>query len=193
MADVALVPQRDVLERRHRVAADHAGQAADALGGDGVALVGHRRAALLPLGEGLLGLPHLGALQVAQLGGEPVERARRHGQRRDQLGVAVAGDHLRRRRLRAEPELRHDLRLEIGREHRVRPDRSGELADADPGERVREALLVAAALEGVPGELQAERRRLGVDAVRAPDAERVGVLDGSRDAASRSAPPARAG
>ena len=41
--DVALVPQGDVLERRVGVAAEHAGEARDALAGDRVALVRHRR------------------------------------------------------------------------------------------------------------------------------------------------------
>ena len=42
MADVALVPQRLVLERRVGVAAQEPGEAGDPLGQDRVALVGHR-------------------------------------------------------------------------------------------------------------------------------------------------------
>ena len=51
--DVALVPQRDVLDARLGVAAQHAREAGDALGRDRVALVRHRaRALLLPARNG---------------------------------------------------------------------------------------------------------------------------------------------
>ena len=77
--DVALVPQRHVLERRDRVAADHARQPADALAHDRVPLVRHRARALLPVGERLLHLADLGARQVADLGrrARPASRRRR--------------------------------------------------------------------------------------------------------------------
>ena len=65
--DVALVPQRHVLEPGLRVAAQHAREAADALGRDRVALVRHRARALLARPERLLDLAHLGALEVADL------------------------------------------------------------------------------------------------------------------------------
>ena len=69
------MPEGDVLEARLRVAAQDAGEAADPLGADRVALVGHRRGALLAGGERLLDLAHLGALQVADLGGEALQAA----------------------------------------------------------------------------------------------------------------------
>ena len=43
----------------------------------------------------------------------------------------------------------------------------------------RQALGVAVGLEGEAGQLDAERRRLGMDAVGAPDAERPRVLAGT--------------
>ena len=76
------------------VGAQHPGQPRDALADDRVLLVRHRRGALLAGRERLQRLPHLGALQVAELGGEAVERRARLGQRRQQAGVAVARDHL---------------------------------------------------------------------------------------------------
>ena len=94
--DVALVPERDVLEGRHEVAAQHARQAHDLLAADRVALVRHRRRALLPLVERLLDLADLGLLQAADLEGELLERGGGDGERRHQLGVAVALDDLRR-------------------------------------------------------------------------------------------------
>ena len=117
MRDVALVPEGDVLERGLRVAADHAGEAGDLLGGDGVALVRHRGRALLLLGEELLSLAHLGALQVANLGGDLVQRRAEDGERGDVGGVPVALDYLCCDGHRLEAQLRADglfvLRLEV--------------------------------------------------------------------------------
>ena len=73
VADVALVPQRHVLEGRERIAAHQAREPGHVLAQDRVALVRHRRRALLPLAERLGDLPHLGALQVADLDGEPLQ------------------------------------------------------------------------------------------------------------------------
>ena len=73
------------------VAAQHPGEAGDALAGDRVALVRHRRRALLAAAERLLRLAHLGALQVADLGREPVERRAEHGQRAEQRRRAGRG------------------------------------------------------------------------------------------------------
>ena len=70
VADVALVPERLVLERRRRVAAHHAREAGDVLEPPRVALVRHRRRALLARAELLLHLAHLGAREVAQLDGD---------------------------------------------------------------------------------------------------------------------------
>src|SRR5256885_2089927 len=73
VADVALMPQRHVLEGGQRIAPHEAGQAGDLLAADRVPLVRHGRAALLLLAERLLGLAHLGLLQRADLGGERLQ------------------------------------------------------------------------------------------------------------------------
>ena len=73
VGDVALVPEGDVLEPGLGVAAQDPGEAGDPLGADRVALVRHRRGALLAGAERLLDLAHLGALQVADLGREALE------------------------------------------------------------------------------------------------------------------------
>ena len=74
--DVALVPERDVLEPDERVRAHDAREAADPLGDDGVPLVRHRRRALLALAERLLHLGDLGAREMPDLERERVERRR---------------------------------------------------------------------------------------------------------------------
>ena len=162
-------------------AADDAREPADPLGDDRVALVRHRRRALLAAAERLLDLAHLRAREMPDLEREPLERRREQRERVQHLGVPVALEDLRRARRRLEPEpLAGDpLDLRIGR--RVGADGAGELADAHPLERARDAGAVALERERPAGELEPERRRLGVDAVRAPDRERVAVLLGAGD------------
>ncbi len=70
VADVPIVPERLVLERRAGVATEQAGEPCDPLGDDRVALVGHRGAALLAHSERLHELADLGVLEVADLGRE---------------------------------------------------------------------------------------------------------------------------
>ena len=80
-----------------------------------------------------------------------------------------------------QPELLHHRRLDRGRDRGVGADRAGELADGRLVEGVAKAGEVAVGLEGEAGEPQAEGGRLGVDAVGATDAERLGVLARPRD------------
>ena len=161
-----------VLEADDGGGAHDAREPADALRDDRVALVRHRRRALLSLAERLLDLAHLGAREVADLDRELVERRRAHGERREQLRVPVALDDLRRRRCRLEPEALARDSLDLGVDRRVLADRAGQLADAHALERARDARACAVELERPDRELQPERRRLGVHAVRAADAER---------------------
>ena len=88
----------------------------------------------------------------------------------DELRVAVALDHLGRGLGGPQPEPgAHELlhaRIDGG----VGADHAADRADADGLARAAQALAVAVQLERPHRELVAERRRLGVDAVRAPDA-----------------------
>ena len=131
MADVALVPERLVLERRVGVAAQQPGQPGDPLGQDRVALVGHRRRALLAGLERLLELADLGVLEVADLGREALQRPADDRDRRQQRRVPVALDDLGADRVGVEPERGQHLRLDLGPEVAVRPDRPGDLAGPD--------------------------------------------------------------
>ena len=92
--------------------------------------------------------------------------------------MPVARDDLRRDRLRleGEPLARDPLELRVG--DRVRPDRARQLSVAHRLERAAQALATALELEHPAGELEPEGRRLRVDAVRAPDAERLPMLLG---------------
>jgi hypothetical protein len=108
--------------RRQGVAAEHAREAADPLADDRVALVRHRRGALLrALTEGLLHFAHLGALEVADLGREPLEPSAGERDRRQQRRVAVARDDLGRDRLAVRPS-----------RARTRSSKSGEVGEYVP-------------------------------------------------------------
>ncbi len=79
--------------------ADQPREPGQILGQDRVALVRHRRRALLPGREIFLGLAQFGALQMADLGRQPLDAGGDQGQGHEELGVAVARDHLGRDRL----------------------------------------------------------------------------------------------
>ena len=125
---------------------------ADALGDDRITLVRQRRGALLTATERLLHLAHLGACEMTDLGREPVERRGDEGQRREQLGMAVALEDLRRASawLEAQPLAGDpfDLRIDRG----VLAHCARELSDAHPGERLLEAHAVALEPERPAGE-----------------------------------------
>ena len=89
VADVPLVPQGHVFQGRQGVAPEHPGQAAEVFRQDGVALVGHGRRAFLAGGEHLLRLPHLGALQVADLQGHFFDAGADQGQGEKVFGMPV--------------------------------------------------------------------------------------------------------
>ena len=99
----------------------------------------------------------------------------------EQLRVPVALDDLRGvgRGLEAQALARKPLELRA--RGRVRADGAGELADPHPLERAIEARTAAIELERPAGELQPERRRLGVDAVRAAHDQRPAVFLGPGD------------
>ncbi len=174
--DVALVPEGHVLEADDGGCADDACEPADALGDDRVTLVWHRGRAFLALPERLAHLADLGAGEVADLEREAVERGGDHRECGKELRVAVALDDLRRGRSGAEAEPLAGDPLELRVAGGIGADRSRELADADAFESRGEAPASAVELEGPDSELEPERRRLGVNPVRAPDRERVLVL-----------------
>src|SRR5262249_48649231 len=129
MRDVALVPQRDVLERRVAVAANETGETHDLLAADRVALVRPRRRALLAFCERLLDLADFGLLEAANLQRELFERRRGDRERREQLGMPIALNHLRCHRRGTESEPPADLLFDGRREVREGADRAGNLAD----------------------------------------------------------------
>src|SRR6266550_7485394 len=90
--------------------------------------------------------------------------------------MAIAGDHLRRARIRLESQPFAGDTLDFGIDLRVRPHRSRQLSHAIRLERLRNAFPRAVEFERPTGELPAERRGFCVDAVRATNADGVTVL-----------------
>ena len=139
VGDVALVPEGDVLQADGRRRANDPRQSADPLGDHRVALVRHRRGALLAFPERLLHFAKLRPREVADLGRVALERRGAERQRREQLRVPVARDDLRRGLLGDEPEPLAGDPLHLGIAAPVRPHGAGELADPHPLERGDEA------------------------------------------------------
>jgi hypothetical protein len=132
-----------------------------------------------PGGEIFRGVAHLGALQMADLGRQPLDPGGNQGECHEILGVAVARDHLGRDRLGFEPELLGDMgldrRVDIGKG----ADRPRDGTGGDLPARCGEPVAVAGELGPVPGELQAKGRRLGMDAMAAADGRRQFMLEGA--------------
>ena len=148
----------------------------DLLAADRVALVRHRRRALLALGKRLLDLANLGLLKAADLQRELLERRTGNRQRRQQLGMAVALDHLRRDRRRLQAERAADVGFDRWRQVCEGADGARQLADRDDLARAANPGDVARQLRVPQCQLQAERHRLRMHAVRAADHRRAAVF-----------------
>src|SRR5262249_381657 len=85
--------------------------------------------------------------------------------------MAVARDDLSRERIGLEPQPLARTPLDVGLDLRVRPDGAGQLADTVRFQRAQHPRAPAVELERPASELPAERRRLGVDPVRASPAD----------------------
>ena len=136
-----------------------------------------------PVAKRLARLEQLGALEVADLGRQALEPGAGERDRAEQLGVAVAGDDLRRDRLGPDPQAREHPALVIRAVRGVGAHRARDRPDRCLFECALEALGIAVRLERESRELDSERRRLGVDPVGAADTqgERVGAgLGGER-------------
>ena len=168
VADIALVPQRDILQCGDGVAADNTGQPAQALAGDRIAFVRHGRAAFLSFGEKFLHLENFGALQMTEFGGPAVNGT--GGEREDghEFRVAVALDDLRGECGGLKSELGADLLFDARIEMRTRADRAAQFAHGDALAHFDEAFAHAAEFVIHQRHLEAEGDRLGVDAVAAP-------------------------
>ena len=152
----------------------------------GLRLCGMADEPFWPGAEILFRLKHFGALQMPDFRRQPLDRGGDHAERREEHGVAVARNDLRRHRLRLQAELRRDMLFHIGVDVGEGADGAGDGAGRDVLARPHQPLAGAGELGIGQRQLDAEGRRLGVDAVAAADGDRVLVLEG----AASSAPPA---
>src|SRR6185312_14794089 len=140
MRNVTLVPESDIFQRGLSVGANHARQSAHLFQVDGIALVRHRRRALLLLAEELFRLADFGALQVTQFCRDTIQGGSDHGEHANVIGVTVASDDLRSNGRDIEAEAFADLYFEIGIEMSAIADRAREFADTHVFRRSFEAI-----------------------------------------------------
>ena len=176
VADIAFVPERDVLERRSNIAADQPGQAGEILAEHRVALVRHCARPLLARRKELLRFEHLGTLKMADLGRQPFDAAGNDAQRREIHCVAIARDDLRADRLDREVHRLRNVRLDVRLDIGEGADRARDRAGGDFGACGNQPRPAARELGIGLRQLQSKRRRLGVDAVAPADRRRVLVF-----------------
>ena len=170
VADVALVPEGDVFQGGDGVAAQHARQAGQAFPGDGIALVRHGAGTFLAFRERFLGFEHFGALQMAEFHRPAFDARADQGERGHEFGVDVALDHLRGDGRGRKPEFFADKFFHARRQDARWCRRRRKVCRRRRRSRARSSRSQRAAKFIVhQRQFQAERRRLGVDAVAAPD------------------------
>lgn len=179
VTDVTLMPEGDVVEGYLRVGLDDAREATDLLHRDGVALVGHGRRTLLPLLERFLGLEGVGLLEAADLSRDALAGGRDGREHARQEGMVVAGDDLRGERVDGKTQPLTDVSLDARVDARVAAHRARDRAAGDALPGVDKTVEVTPQFPGPGAKLHAKGHGLGVDAMRAPHAERVFLLKGA--------------
>lgn len=177
--NVALVPQGNVVKGDLSVGLHDARQAADLLHGDGVALVRHGGAALLPLAERFLGLERIGLLQIADLGRDALAGGRCSGKHAGKVGVVIAADDLRGQRIMDQAQVLADVLLDERIDGAVGADGTGDGTEGNVLARVLKTVQIALELPGPRAKLHTEGHRLGMDAMGAAGAERIAFLEGA--------------
>ena len=175
--DVALMPQRDVIERDLGVGLHDAGEATDLLKRNGIALVRHSRAALLALAERLLHLEGVGLLEAADLGSDTVASRSGSGEHAGQVRMVIARDNLGGQRVVCQTEMLADILLDERVDGAVGANRSGDGSEGDVLAGVHQAVEVTLKLPGPAAELHTEGHGLGVDAVGTAHAQGVALLE----------------
>src|SRR5260370_23704562 len=116
MRNVTLVPQRNILESRLRIAAHYSRQPADLLAGHRIPFVRHRGRSLLLFAEELFCLAHFGALQVPDFSSDLIQRRSNHRQGPEIVRMAISLNDLRRNCCRLQPQARANLFLDLRRD-----------------------------------------------------------------------------
>src|SRR5438445_10944738 len=179
MRNIALVPERNVLESGLRVRAHHAGKSTDLLASNWIPLVRHRRRAFLFFAEIFFYFADFGTLKMANFRGDFVERAGYHGKSSEISRMAIALNNLRRNCGSFQSQARADFFFQLRAKVGQCADRPGELSDAHVLRCVLKTRDIALRF-GIPvGQLDSKSNRLGVHTVSAADHGRVFELPGA--------------
>ena len=116
---------------------------------------------------------HFGALEVAHFERDLFETGGEDRKRGNEVGVAIALNHLRGHRCRAQTQLGADRFLDLGADVGEGADGARDLADAHVLRGGFQPLNVAARLFVPDGKFQTEGDGFGMDAVCAADLHRV--------------------
>src|SRR3954469_4177170 len=119
MANVALVPKRDIFQGDMAVSPNDPRKAAQTLAGDRIALVRHGRAPLLAFTEKFFDLQDLRALKMPKLRRPAVDARSNQRQREQKFRVPVTLDDLGRNRRRPQPQLLADACFDLWIKMRV--------------------------------------------------------------------------
>src|SRR5271156_3024408 len=171
--DIALVPERDILQGREGIHAHHARQPADLFARYGIAFMRHRRAAALLAAKRFFHFAHFCALQVADFLRDALQRRGDDRECREILSVAVAFNYLGSDRCSREAQALADLLFDFRTQMRAGTNGAGNFADGDLLRGDLKAREIAAIFRVPIGDLQPESNRLGVNTVGASNFWRV--------------------
>src|SRR5213082_2551341 len=146
MTDIALVPKRDVFQRRQRVPSHNSSQPTQPLTGYRIALVRHGRATLLTFAKKFFYFQNFSALKMAEFGGPAVDRRCDQRQCRQKFSVPIALHDLGRDCGWTQPKFLANFALDPRIQMRVCPHRAAEFPDANTLTRLRETLFRTAKL-----------------------------------------------
>src|SRR5438067_8702507 len=172
MTDVALVPERHVLQRNNCVPANDARQTAQTLARDWIALVRHGRAAFLAFAKKFFDLQNFSALEMTKFCRPTIDTGGDDSERRHEFGMTITLHDLSRECCRFQSELFANRALNFWIDVRMRAHRSAYFADADALARLCQAFFRPAEFIIHQRELQPECNRLRVHAVTAANHRR---------------------
>src|SRR5437762_2068933 len=141
MADVPLVPERNIFQRYYCIPAEDTRQATQAFPCDRIPLVRHGRTPLLALTEELLDFEYFRSLEVTKLRCPALDTRPNQRQRRAKLRVAIALNDLGRDIRSLQPESFADSTLDRRIQMRVGPDRSAQFPDTNSLRCLRQPFL----------------------------------------------------
>src|SRR2546421_12028935 len=169
MADIALVPQCDILKRHNRISPNYASQTAQSFAGNWVSLVRHRRAAFLSLPEKFFHFENFWSLQMAKLGCPTIDARSDHGQRSHEFCMPIALHDLGRECGRLQTKLFADRTLDRRIDMRMRADSTTDFSHTNPLANLSQTFFRAAKFVEHEREFQTESDWFRMNTMTPPD------------------------